>query len=256
MSPYEKAVAALNARLERLQATLSAATIETARQAAFQCIVVTLGLGEALNEYLTTVRDYAQRRHDELKETNDSLATRHAELLESGKQMLEQLKANPTDREIRRQIDVAQQNMAAIQKMVRRGTNALQRDVAPSVATIDPIADTVRRFVEATDRDDLGRVLRTLIGQVSELYATHPTITARDLIDTNAWEKTIESELDQASGPDDSYARAGYQALLAIGLMIFAVSENPPKAAAEAFSRGTEGVATRLKGITARFTEE
>jgi len=256
MSPYEKAVAALNARLERLQSNLSAATQETARLAAFQSIVVTLGLGEALNEYLTSVRDYAQRRHDELKETNDSLTTRHAELLESGKQLLEQLKANPTDREIRRQIDVVASGGRVIQKMVRKGTNALQRDVAPSVATIDPIADTVRKFVETTDRDTLGRVLRTLIGQVRELYGTHPSVPARDIIDAEAWERTVDSELGQSTGPDDSYARAGYQALLALGLMTFAVSENPPKEAAEAFSRGTEGVAVRLKAITARFTEE
>jgi hypothetical protein len=253
MSPYEKAVAALNARLERLQASLAAATTEAARQTAFQSIIVTLGLGEALNDYLTQVRDFAQRRHAELKSTNESLTVRHAELLEGGKQLLEQLKANPTDREIRKQIDAAQQHMAAIQKMLRRGTNALQREVAPSVATIDTIEDTVRRFVEAGDREVLHRVLTGLVGQVRELYATHPTVPAADLIDGETWEKSIASELEQAAGPEDAYGRGGYQALLALELMALAVSAQPPGTAGEALTRGTEAVAGRLKTITERF---
>lgn len=255
MSPYEKAVAALNARLERLQASLGEGTPETTRQAALQSIVVTLGLGEALNDYLGHVRDYAQRRHAELKQTNEALAVRHAELLEFGKQLLEQYKANPADRELRKRIETAKQDMATIQRTLRRGTNALQREVSPSVATIDQIAETVRRFVEADDREALHRVLKSLIGQVRELYATHPTVPARDIIDTASWEESAVAELEQAAGPNDTYARAGYQALLALELMALAVSETPPPTAADALSRATESVGSRLQAVTARLTQ-
>lgn len=253
MTPHEKALNAVNHRLERLRVALLEAQEESARRFLFQALVVTLGLGEALNDYMKMVGAYAQRRHGELKQANEVLGVQHAELLQSGKQLLEKLKANPTDRALRKEIEVAQQGMAAIQKTVRRGTNALQREIGPSVAMIDKLAESVRRLSETDDSEALKRVLKTLVGHVSELYTSHPTLTAQNLIDVGAWEKSVVSEIDQATDRYDSYARAVYQALIALELMTSAVSENPPVAAEEATSRANEAVALRVKEIAGRF---
>src|SRR3954469_17495909 len=162
MNSAEKAVNAVNQRIERLQATLREARSETEQRRLFESVLATVGLGEALTGYIKAVDGYAQRRHAELKDTNVALSARHADLLKSGKELLEQLKANPTDRAIRKEIDAAQQAMAAIQKTLRRDTNALQRDVAPSIALIDKLAENVRRFSEAEEIDALKRVLKNL----------------------------------------------------------------------------------------------
>lgn len=255
MTPYEKAVAAINARLEELQKSLGEADAESARQFLFQSIIVTLGLPDALNDYMTAVRDYAQRRHGEVKQTNEALEARHTELLRAGQALLEQLKTNPTDRAIRKEIELAQQNMAAIQNNLRRGANALQRDVAPSIAMIDPLAESVRRLIEAGDRDALKRVLKTLFGQVRDLYGAQPGLPAKAIMDTTSWEESVWTAIDQANGPADAYARAAYQAILALDLMTMAVRENPPLTAEEAINRAETAVIARLKSITARLTE-
>lgn len=254
MTPHEKAVNALNRRLERLQADLRESDSESARRFLFQSIVVTLGLGEALNDYIRMVGNFAQRRHGELKQTNDELGARHAELLQAGKELLEKFKTNPADRALRKQIDRVQQDMEAIQKNLRRGANALQRDVAPSIAVLDPLADSVRRLAEADDSDVLTRLLKTMVGQVRELYAAHPTLPAKGLVDTSAWEKSVVTEVDQAVDRYDAYARAMYQALLALEFMTMAVSENPPQSGEEATKRANEVVAARVKTIASRFT--
>lgn len=254
MTPHEKAVTALNRRLEQLQANLREAKAESAQRFLFQAVVVTLGLGEALNAYIKVVGTYAQRRHGELKQANDTLAARHAELLHSGKELLEKLKANPTDRAIRKEIDVAQQAMTAIQKNLRRGTNALQRDIAPSIAMIDRLSESVRRLSEADDNDALKRLLKTLVGHVRELFAAQPALTSKVTLDAGAWERSAASEIDQAADRYDAYARACYQAMLGVDMMTMVVSESPPRTPEEATHRANESVAARLKEITARFT--
>lgn len=255
MTPHEKAIDALNRRLEQLQAGLRDATLESARQFLFQAIVGTLGVAEALNDYIKEVGTYARRRHGELKQTNDTLAARHADMLKSGNALLEQLKTNPTDRVLRKEIERAQQDMAAVQKALRRGANALQRDVAPSVALIDQLAESVRRLGEAEQTDALKRVLKSHVALVRDLYADQPSLPARNIVDAVAWEKSAVDELDQAAGFHDAYARTSYQVILALQLMTLAVSEHPPRTTEEATTRAAQGVAARIKEITGRFAE-
>lgn len=254
MTPIEKAESALNSRIERIQTKLREAESEAAQRFLFQSLVVCIGIGEALTDYVKMIGQYARGRHGELKQTYDNLTVQHADLLTSGKELLERLKANPTDRALRKEIEVAQRAMAAIQKTLRRGANALQRDVAPSTAMIDKLAVSIRRLGEADQLDALKRVITTVIGNVRELYRGQPTLESKDIIDTPAWEKTAVSEIDQASDFYEAYAHAGYQTMLALDAMTLAVSETPPRTGEEAINRANESVVARVKTITARFT--
>lgn len=253
MTPHEKAVNAINHRLERLQANLREAKAESAQRFLFQSLLVTIGFAEALNDYAASVGRYARRRHAELKRSNESLTAEHATLLKSGQELLGKLKANPTDRTLRKEIEVAQRAMEKIQKEVRRGANALQRELAPSVGLVDQIAASLRRLAEADQRDALQRVLGAMITQVAELYAAQPTLT-KDLVNAPAWEETAAAEIAGAADFHDAYARTGYQATLALELMILALSETPPATAADATQRANDAAAARIKQITARFS--
>jgi hypothetical protein len=253
MTPHEKAINAVNARLERLQANLRDAKVEAAQRFLFQSLVVTIGVAEALNDYVKMVGKYAGRRHGDVKQTNEALSAQHADLLKSGQELLEKLKANPTDRAIRKEIELAQQKMAAVQKTLRRGAHALQRELAPSLAMIDEMAVSLRRFSEAEQNDALKRVLRTIVGLVREFYRAMPALPTKDVVDAAAWEKSAGAEIDQAVDFYDAYARTGGQAILALELMTMAVSENPPRTTGEAAQRGNEAIGARLKEITARF---
>ena len=254
MTPHEKAVAAINTRLERLQANLRDAKVESAQRFLFQSIVVTIGIAEALNDFLRAIGAYAQRRHGAVKEANEALGAQHAELLGSGKELLERLKADPSDRTLRKEIDRVQQEMATIQKTLRRGANALQRELAPSLAMIDEIAVTVRRLSEADQADALKRVLTTVVEQVRDFYDAQPGVSARDFFDALAWQSSATSEIDQASDFYDAFARAGYQVVLALELMAAILAENPPRTAEAAAQRANEAVAARIKDVTARLT--
>lgn len=253
MTPHEKAANALNARLERLQANLRDAHVESARRFLVQSIVVVLGIGEALNDYGRAVARYAQRRHAILKQTNEALAAQHEELLSSGKERLERFKAAPTDKALRKELEATQQKMASIQKTLRRAANTLQRDLAPGLAVLDELAVSVRKFGEAEQAESLQRVLQTVIGLARKLYAAQPDLPGKNLIDATAWEKSALGELDQAVDFYDAYARTGHQLLVAIELMAIALSETPPQTAEETAQRANDGVAARVKAITARF---
>lgn len=253
MTPVEKAETALNHRIERLQASLRAAESETARRFLFQSLVVCIGTGEALTDFVRAIGQFAQGRHGALKETHAALTSEHAELLKSGNALLERLKASPGDRALLKEIESAQRKMEAIQKTLRRGANALQRDVAPSMAMIDPLALTVRRLAEADDIDTLRRATKMAIGQARELYHAQPALPDRDIIDVAAWETSALSAIDQATDFSEAYACAGHQVMLALAVMTLAVSPSPPQAAEEATSRAGEAVAARLKDITGRF---
>lgn len=254
MTPIEKAEKALNSRIERLQANLREAQSETVRQFLFQSLVVCIGMGEALTDYVRMIGQYAQGRHGELKQAHATLTAQHADLLKSGNELLERLKANPGDRVIRKDIERAQQNMAAIQKTLRRGANALQREVAPSMAMIDKLALSVRRLGEADQIDALKRAITMIVGNVRELYLAQPTLPSKNIIDAASWEKSVVSEINQATDSHEAYARAGYQAMLALDVMTMAVSPTPPRTAGEATHRASESAAVRLKDITARLT--
>ena len=255
MTPHEKAVAALNHRLERLQANLGEARSEVVQQFLFQSLVVTLGMSDAMSDYVKAVGQHSQRRHGEFRQAAATEGERHAGLLKSGQGLLEQLKASPTDRAVRKEIERAQRDMTEITKNLRRGAFALQRELALCMGMIDKLADGVRRLCEADRPDALKRALKSLIGHVRELYtgleATRP---AKDIIDAAAWEKSAASAIDEAVDFHDAYARAGHQAVLAFDAMTLAVSENPPRTAEEATRRANESAATRVKDITARLT--
>jgi len=253
MTPIEKAENALNRRIERLQAALREAKSERARQFMFQSLVVCLGLGEALKDYVKMIGQYAQGRHRELKQAHDALTAQHADLLKSGHALLERFKAAPTDRALRQEIERAQHAMTAIQKTLRRGANSLQREIAPSMALIDKLADSVRRLAEADQIETLKRVTRLVLGQARELYRAQPTLPSKDIIDAAAWEKSAVSAIDEATDFHEAYARAGFQAMLALDVMTMAVSPAPPRTTDEAIQRANESVSARLKGITARF---
>jgi hypothetical protein len=253
MTPIEKAEAALNTRLERLQAKLREATSETTRGFLLQSIVVCVGLGEALTDYVKMIGDYARGRYGEIKQAQASLTTQHAEMLKSGTELLEQLKVSPNDRILRKKIEAAQLAMAGIQKTLRREANSLQRDLAPSMGMVDKIADSVRRLGEAERPDALKRVVELVVEQARELYQAQPELPSKNIIDAASWEKVAVTEIDEATDFYAAYARAGYQALLALDVMTMAVSPTPPRTAEEVIRRANESVATRLKAIATRF---
>jgi hypothetical protein len=254
MTPIEKAEAALNSRLERIRTNLRETKLEATRQFLFQSLLVCIGIGEALTDYVKMIGQYAQARHSELKQAHDTLTAQHADLLKSGNELLERLKAEPTDRAIRKEIEQVQQGMAVIQKTLRRGANSLQRELAPSMAMIDEFALSVRRLSEADQLDALKRVIKAVIGHVHELYLTQPGLPAKDIIDAEAWEKSAIAAVDEATDFSEAYARTGYQTILALDVMTMAVSSAPPRTTEEAIGRANESVAARLKAITARFT--
>jgi hypothetical protein len=253
MTPIEKAETALNARIVRLQTNLRDAESETARQFLVQALVVCIGIGDALTDYVKMIGQYAQGRHGELKQAHDTLTAQHADLLKSGNELLARLKANPADPVIRKEIERVQQAMATIQKNLKRGANSLQRDIAPSMAMIDQLAASVRRFSEAEQIDALKRVIKLVVGHVHELYLAHPALPSKDIIDAAAWEKSAMAGIDEAADFYEAYARTGYQAVLAIDVMTMAVSPTPPQTAEEATQRANESVAGRIKAITARL---
>lgn len=254
MTPTEKAEDALNLRIGRLQANLRAATSETAQRFLVQAIVGCIGIGEALTDYVRAIGQFARARHVELKREQARLTAQHAELLKSGGELLERLKAAPGDRAIRKEIEAAQRAMAAVQKTLRRGANALQRDVAPSTAMIDKLAVSIRRLCEAEHPDALQRAVKTIVAHVHELYLAHPTLEAKDLVDAAAWEKSARTTIAEAADFYEACAHAAFQVILALDAMSLAVSETPPRSAAEVIQRANESVATRLKTIMARFT--
>ena len=150
MTPTEKAEAALNTRLERLQVNLRAATSENSRRFLAQSLVVCIGLGEAMTDYVKMIGEYARGRYGEIKQTHATLSAEHAVLLKPGGELLEQLKANPSDRAVRHEIERAQKAMESIQKTLRRGADTLQSDLAPSMGAVDKMALSVRRLAEAS----------------------------------------------------------------------------------------------------------
>jgi hypothetical protein len=251
MTSHEKAVNAINARLARLQANLGTAKEEPTQRFLFQSIVVLIGIAEALNDYIKRVGEYAQRRHRAVQQENETLGAQHAGLLQSGRQLLEQLKAAPTDRALRKEIELAQRKMEAIQKTVRRSANALQRELAPALAMIDQLSASAKRLAEAGQRDALSRALRTIVAETCEFYAHQVEGGA---IDPAAWEKSATEALDPAADFHDTFARVGYHASLAIELVTLALAPQPPPSAGEATQRAGEAAAARLKEITARFS--
>lgn len=254
MTPIEKAERALNLRIAQIQAGLREARSEAARQALFQSLVVCAGIGEALRDYIKAIGQFAQERHGELKQTHDTLTAQHADLLKAGNELLTRFKANPADRAIRKELELAQRAMENIQKTLRRGANALQREVAPSMGMIDHMALSIRRLGEADAIDALKRVTKEVVDHARELYRTQPTLPARDLIEAAAWEKSAGAEIDRAADFYAAYACAGFQVIRALDLIILAVSSAPPQTTEETTRRAHESAVTRLKEITARFT--
>lgn len=253
MNPTEKAEVALNTRLERLQANLRETSSETTRRFLFQSLVVCVGLGEALTDYVKAIGAYAQARYRQLKQTHTTLTAEHEALLKSGTDLLEQLKASPSDRGILQEIERAKRDMTAIQKTLRRGADSLQRDLAPSMAMVEELALSVRRFGEASDREELRRVLKTFIEHVGELYRSQPDLPAKNLIDTAAWGNAAVAEIESTTDFYEAYASVGYQVVRAVEVMTMAVSLTPPATAEEISARANPAVVARLKTIAERL---
>jgi hypothetical protein len=253
MTSVEKAETALNRRLERLQANLRGATAEEARRSLAQALLVAIGLGGALSDYVRAIGEFARRRHDRIKQSNDALIAQHAALLESGQTLLAQLKATPTDRELRREIDRRQREMTSIHKTLRRGAGALQRDIAPSIALVEELSGGVRRFAEAGEPDTLRRAVASVIACAEEIYRAQPDLPARGIIDAAAWQRTAAAEIQAAPEFHAAFALGGYQALRAIEAMTLAVAENAPADQAELAARSNAAVVARLQSVAARF---
>jgi hypothetical protein len=255
MTPIEKAESALNERINQLKANLRETVAEKPRQFLYQSIVVSLGLNEALTVYLSMIGQFARVRYSSIKDSNAALIEQHADLMKSGRGLLEELKANPQDHLLLKRIESAQQQMAAIQKELRRGANALQRELTPSMGAVEKIALSVKRFAEADQRDLLKRSVGEIVENVRELYLTQPDLPGRLIIDESDWEKSVASEIAESTDFYEAYARAGFRALVALGILSMAVSRNPPATADEALSRATEIVAAQLKTITDRLAK-
>lgn len=253
MTPIEKAERALNEQIEESQARLKTATTEAAQRQLVQSILGWAGIGDTITEYVGAIGQYAKARHGELKQTQTALTAQHEELLKSGKEMLERLKANPSDRGIRKEIEQAQRGMEAIQKSLRRGAESLQKEVNPSIRLIDTVADSVRRLCESADKEGLRRWTKAIVGHAQELYRAHPALPSKGVIDADSWEKSATSAIDDAETFVDAQARAGFQAMIALQVMVMAVSANPPATAEEATERANTAVAQRMKKLLERL---
>lgn len=253
MTPMEKAENALNTRIEQFQAKLQQAESELARRSLVQAIVVFVGIGEAITHYVHTVSEYAKSRFAERKQEQAALTAQHADLLKSGTELLDRLKASPTDRALRKEIERTQTAMASIQKILRRGADTLQRELAPSVGLIDKIADSLRRLCEAQEKVALQRATKQLLNHAQEVHRA-PTVPPGGVIDPASWEKSALVAIAEAADFYDAQARAGYQALLALEVMTLSQSDEVPQTAEETTQRANTTVAQRLTAIAARFT--
>lgn len=253
MTPIEKAEQALNGQIARLQSRLQTANTESARNDLVQAILVWAGVGEAITEYVNTIEQYAKERHGEIKQAQIALTAEHDELLKSGKEMLERLKANPSDRDLRKEIDRVQQKMESIQKSLRRGADTLQREVNPGIRLIDTVADSLRRLCESEDKDGLKRWSKAIGEHPQELYRAHPALPSNGVIDPASWEKSAAFAIDESPTFLSAQARAGLQATLALELMIMALSATPPQSNEEATARANAAVAERMKRMTQRL---
>lgn len=253
MTPMEKAERALNGRIEQFQAKLQQADSELARRSLVQGIVIFVGIGEAISLHVRAVGEYAKARFAEQKKEQAALTTEHDDLLKVGEELLEKFKADPTNRDLHKELERVQGKMALVQKNVRRGANTLQRELAPSLGLIDRIADGVRRLCEAADKEALQRAMKLLLACVQDFYRAHPS-ASNGIVDALAWEKSALSAIAEAADFYDAQARAGYQALLGLEVLTMAQSPDAPQTVEETSQRANASVAQRLTSIASRFT--
>lgn len=254
MSPIERAEGALNDRVALLQTSLGSAQTATAQATLFQALLASVAVGEALADYVQSVSEYARERHGKLKQMEATLASQHAALLQSGTKLLEQLKANPGDKAVRKEIERTKRTMEGVQQKLRRGSYTLQSDLAPGMTMIDKVALAIRRFAEAAELDGLKRVVKTMVEHANDLYRSQPGLVARNVVDAAVWGKAAQAGVEQAQEFQEAFARAGYQVLLTLDVMRMALSPTPPQSAPEATRRATEAIADRLKATAARIT--
>lgn len=250
----EKTEAALNQRIASIQAQLRTTQSETAQKSLFQALLVCLAVSEALTDFMRSVGEYARNRHSDLKRAEADLTARHAALLDSGGRLLEQLKANPANQALRKEIDRTQRDMEAIEKTLRRSTNAFQADVAPGMRMIEEVAVTIRRFSEADQIGSLKRVVKLMVGHAYELYRSQPGVPAKGIVDAVVWEKAAVAGVDEATEFQAAFAHAGYQVLLTLEVMGMALIPGPPQTTDEATRRATEAIAVRMKTVASRLT--
>ncbi len=255
MSPIEKAEQALNAQIEQVQARLKAASLTQPRPDLVQGVLVWAGLGETITQYVASIGEYARKRHGELKQIQLSLTVQHDELLKSGNEMLVRLKDDPSDRVVQKAIGEAQRAMETIQKTLRRGAATLQKEVNPCIRSIDTVAENIYRLCESKDRDRMKRWTKAIVREPEELYRAHPALPAKAMIDTASWERSAAIAIDEAPTFFEAQARAAFQAMIALEIMILGISMEPPRSPGEATERANAGVSLRLKKIMQRLAD-
>jgi len=253
MTPIEKAERALNLKIEQMQTRIQAAGSDKPRPDLVQGLIIWVSLGETITEYVAAISSYAKLRHAELKEKQLNLVAEHESLLKSGQKQLERLKLDPSNREIQKEIKQTQRSMETVQKTLRRGAASLQNEVNPSIRIFDTLADHVRRLCESEDKTEIKRWTKAIVQQPEELYRTHPTLPTKGIIDTPTWEKSASNAIDESTDFLEAQARAGFQAMLALEIMIMALSPTPPETTEAATERANAAVASRTKKLMTRL---
>jgi hypothetical protein len=253
MTPIEKAERALNLKIEEMQARIQAAGSDKPRPDLVQGLLIWASLGETITEYVGAISNYAKLRHAELKEKQVTLIAEHDNFLKSGQEQLERLKGNPADSAIRQEIKQTQRSMEAIQKTLRRGAATLQSEVNPSIRILDTLADHIRRLCESEDKAEIKRWTKAIVQQPEELYRAHPALPTKGIIDTSSWEKSASNAIDEAGDFLEAQSRAGFQSMLALEIMIMAISPNPPESSEESTERANAAVALRTNKLMARL---
>jgi hypothetical protein len=253
MTSIERAERALNLKIEQMQARIQGASGDKPRPDLVQGLLIWAGLGDAITEYVAAISNYAKGRHAELKAKQVTLVAEHDGLLKIGQEQLERLKAHPADPAIRKEIKQTQRSMEAIQKTLRRGAASLQNEVNPSVRIFDTIADHVRRLCESEDKAEIKRWTKAIVQQPEALYRAHPALPSKGVIDTASWEKSASIAIDEASDFQEAQSRAGFQAMIALEVMIMALSPTPPESTEEATTRANAAAAARTKKLMARL---
>lgn len=255
MTPIEKAENALNSRIQYFQSKLAEQNSEATRRTLVQALVVYVGIGEAIADYVRTLNQFATSRFATLKQEQAKLTAEHAELLSSGETLLTQLKADPTDRAVRKEIERAQQKMEAVQKTLRRSADALQREISPGVRLLDEMAATLRYLAEAEDALSLKRATKKLTLHAQELFR-HAPQAPHGLIDAATWEASAVEAIDQSQDFYEAHARAGTQAVLALALMSISLSAGAESVPESVLTLANGAVTKRLTEIAARLSSE
>lgn len=253
MALMEQAEKALNARIQDFQTKLQAADAGPLRDSLVQAIVVYAGIGEAISAYVQSINQYATARFGELKTAQGTLTTEHAELLKSGHALLEELKLRPTDRALRKEIERTQRKMETLQKTLRRGADALQREISPGVRSLDELAAALRQLAEAEDTAKLRRAVHSMLAVARDRYHSGDHPPGNGVSPVAAWERGAVEAVENATNFYAAHARAGTHAILVTELLSAAMRVTPPETLDAGLQEAHAAVARRLAAVAERF---